>query len=224
MTLGEALMHLEISPSTSSDEALKAYKDLIRVWHPDNFESKPDLRDRATAKTKALNQAWEVYQHEAMGERTEHRSPRRVPWTALALVFLFVAGTCLGILAYLQATDAFEPDLRLAKVLTEMSWRTNQGLPLELDDDTKLTASFAGPGRRFTYVYHILHYTRNQVGDGYFETVRQGIKESIRNNLGQDKNLKFFSQNNIVLNYSFKDQTGADIVTLEITPEEYQAP
>lgn len=223
MTLDEALIHLEMPPAASADEALKAYKDLIRVWHPDNFETKPDLRDRATAKTKALNEAWEVFQQASSKGRPKRQS-RPTSGAVAVLGFLVVAVAALGLAAYLQAADVFQPELRLEKALTEMAWRTNQGLPVELDSDTKLTATFAGPGRRFTYVYQVLHYTRDQVGGAYFETVRQGIRDSIRSSRDQDKNLAFFSKNSIILNYSFKDQTGADIVTLEITPEEYQAP
>lgn len=220
MDLATALTVLEISPSASEETALKAYKDLVRVWHPDNFATKPELLERATAKTKALNEAWEVFRAREPGPISPRPSRRRGPSVGAFLLAILILGA--GGLAFLVATDGFDAELRLQKTLTGMAYLTNKGLPLALDADTQLNATFAGPGRRFTYVYQILNYTKAQVGESYFEAVRQGLKDSIRTNLGKDRNLKFFFDNAVILDYSFKDQTGADIVTLELTPTEYR--
>lgn len=214
-----ALRVLEINPDATEEQAAQAYKELVRVWHPDNFGGKPDLLERATTKTKMLNEAWETFQQVRAGRPVGKRSKQLIPLLIGFLVVLLIS--LLG-LAYLLATDGFNPELKLEKTLTEMAHITNQGLPVSLDDDTTLTATFSGPGRTFTYVYQVLNYTRDQVGAAYFEEVRQGLKQSFQAKRAEDPNLRFFDANGVTLRYSFKDQAGQDIVTLEIRPEEYR--
>ncbi len=51
------LQQLELPPSASWDEVQNAYRDLIKVWHPDRFGSDERLRQRAEMKAKELNEA-----------------------------------------------------------------------------------------------------------------------------------------------------------------------
>ena len=48
---------LGLAPTASLGEAQSAYKDLIRVWHPDRFTSEPRLRAKAEEQTRLLNEA-----------------------------------------------------------------------------------------------------------------------------------------------------------------------
>lgn len=42
------------------EEARRAYRELVRVWHPDRFAGDPGLRRRAEEKSKQLNVAYET--------------------------------------------------------------------------------------------------------------------------------------------------------------------
>ncbi len=46
---------LDLDSHVSWEEVRNAYKDLIRVWHPDRFEGDPELQARAEKKTKEIN-------------------------------------------------------------------------------------------------------------------------------------------------------------------------
>ncbi len=48
---------LELPPGASWDDVTKAYRDLIKVWHPDRFAHDDGLRTRAENKSKLLNEA-----------------------------------------------------------------------------------------------------------------------------------------------------------------------
>lgn len=53
----EALRILGLPPTASLEEATGAYKDLVRVWHPDRFPSDGRLRAKAEEQTRLLNRA-----------------------------------------------------------------------------------------------------------------------------------------------------------------------
>jgi hypothetical protein len=56
----EALAELELGAACNRAEAQRAYRDLIQVWHPDRFATRPTLLARASAKTQRLNIARDV--------------------------------------------------------------------------------------------------------------------------------------------------------------------
>ena len=50
---------LGVSPSASDDEIKKAYRDLARKYHPDNYHDNP-LADLAQEKMKEINEAYDL--------------------------------------------------------------------------------------------------------------------------------------------------------------------
>ena len=52
---------LGVSPSASDDEVKKAYRDLARKYHPDNYHDNP-LADLAQERMKEINEAYETVQ------------------------------------------------------------------------------------------------------------------------------------------------------------------
>jgi len=54
----EALHELGLADGASLDEVKAAYKTLVKVWHPDRFQSDPKVRQAAEAKLRAINAAF----------------------------------------------------------------------------------------------------------------------------------------------------------------------
>ncbi len=50
---------LGVSPSASDDEIKKAYRELVKKYHPDNYADNP-LADLAEAKMKEINEAYDT--------------------------------------------------------------------------------------------------------------------------------------------------------------------
>ena len=50
---------LGVSPNASNDEVKKAYRDLARKYHPDNYHDNP-LADLASEKMKEINEAYDT--------------------------------------------------------------------------------------------------------------------------------------------------------------------
>jgi hypothetical protein len=58
----EALDVLALRPGATSVEIKEAYRDLVKVWHPDRFGSDARLRQKAEEKLKQINKAYLVLQ------------------------------------------------------------------------------------------------------------------------------------------------------------------
>ena len=50
---------LGVSPSASDEEVKKAYRELARKYHPDNYQNNP-LADLAEEKMKEINEAYDA--------------------------------------------------------------------------------------------------------------------------------------------------------------------
>jgi hypothetical protein len=58
MSRAECFRALGVEPDTSWEVIQQAYKDLVRVWHPDRFQSDPQLQDRAGRQLQTINAAY----------------------------------------------------------------------------------------------------------------------------------------------------------------------
>jgi len=67
----EALEVLALRPGASAVEIKGAYRDLVKVWHPDRFGSDPRLREKAEDKLKQINEAYLVLQSDRTGGTNE---------------------------------------------------------------------------------------------------------------------------------------------------------
>ena len=59
---------LGVSRSATDDEIKKAYRDLARKYHPDNYQQNPDLAELAGEKMKEINEAYDAIQNERSGK------------------------------------------------------------------------------------------------------------------------------------------------------------
>jgi hypothetical protein len=50
---------LGLRPGASLDQVKQAYRDLVTVWHPDRHTANPRVREKAEAKIKEINGAYE---------------------------------------------------------------------------------------------------------------------------------------------------------------------
>jgi uncharacterized RDD family membrane protein YckC len=54
---------LGLKIGASLDEVKDAYKDLVKVWHPDRFANEPKLQLKAQEKLKEINEAYQMIQN-----------------------------------------------------------------------------------------------------------------------------------------------------------------
>ena len=80
MPAQDALKILGLKPAATPDEIRQAYRDLVKVWHPDRFGTDARLRAKAEEHLKAVNAAFHTL--ESSGFRTD--IPEGVPQAAAA--------------------------------------------------------------------------------------------------------------------------------------------
>ena len=65
MLANEALEILALRPGATPVQIKEAYRDLVKVWHPDRFGSDARLRVKAEEKLQRINEAYRVLQSDA---------------------------------------------------------------------------------------------------------------------------------------------------------------
>ena len=67
---------LGVSPSASDDEIKRAYRDLARKYHPDNYADNP-LADLAQEKMKDINEAYDTITRSRAGGGSGYQQPNQ---------------------------------------------------------------------------------------------------------------------------------------------------
>ena len=62
MTEREALRLLHLDDGCSQDQLRRAYLDMVKVWHPDRFQSDAQLRAKAERTLQSINDAYALLQ------------------------------------------------------------------------------------------------------------------------------------------------------------------
>ena len=74
---------LGLAPGATQEQFEVAYRDLVKVWHPDRFVSDPSLRTKAQEKLRELNVAYEGLRRSGIPPRDP--APTTPPQTGPAL-------------------------------------------------------------------------------------------------------------------------------------------
>jgi hypothetical protein len=61
--LARACAELGVTPSASLREAKRAYKKLVRRWHPDRFANDPQAQAEATLRLQRITEAYQAVAH-----------------------------------------------------------------------------------------------------------------------------------------------------------------
>ena len=94
---------LGVDPSATDDEVKKAYRELAKKYHPDNYADSP-LADLAQEKMKEINEAYDTIQRER-DEKRSHSSYGYSGYSAFS-----------EIRSYISKGDFYEANIRLDSV------------------------------------------------------------------------------------------------------------
>ena len=60
MNLKQSYAILEIRENASKEKIRQAYRNLVAIWHPDQYQENPRLQEKANEKLKELNTAYDI--------------------------------------------------------------------------------------------------------------------------------------------------------------------
>lgn len=103
--------------------------------------------------------------------------------------------------------------------LTKMADNLNESTPVVLDPHTRFDSVGVTPDNIFQYYYTLIDI------DNPKELLKEQ-KDEIINNIGSaftiDKSLRIFTENNVTIQYIYRDTTRAVIDIITIEPEKYK--
>jgi|GEM_PF-6533846 hypothetical protein len=140
----------------------------------------------------------------------------------IALFILAVAGMLVTLVLYHvgegfvdAARHGGSPEARERR-LVEIAKETNQGLPKQAGELTRVEKAIAGPGLRFTYVYRFPNQSQAEVDPAKLEAVaRSKAIEAYKRPTMAD-----FRKWEVELCYQYVDKDGNEIVTVSVSPRD----
>lgn len=107
----------------------------------------------------------------------------------------------------------------LHKKLNEMAVNLNESAPVMLDQFTRFDSAMVLPEKAFQYNYTVLNIANpdSLVSEG-LKTLQQSIGKQFSSN----PDLLIFKENNVVIEYVYKEPSGEIIQSLRIMPDDYQ--
>jgi hypothetical protein len=105
------------------------------------------------------------------------------------------------------------------KMLVETANQINQNTPMIVDSETRLDSTLALPGKRFAYYFTLYNYTIDEIDAEDFE---KSMRPNMLNNLKTSPDMNVFRNNNVDLQYIYRDKNGMEIVNIEINHKDYK--
>lgn len=105
------------------------------------------------------------------------------------------------------------------KKLSQMADDLNVSAPVMLDQYTRFDFAEVDDDNVFRYNYTVLNSSNP---DSLIQIVSANLKEKIKREFSTNPQLLFFKENNVRLEYVYKDEGNQVVSLLHINPEDYQ--
>ena len=133
--------------------------------------------------------------------------------TAVALIIGITFGK--GIVQLMFAKSD-QPPIR--EVLAYASNKLNATLPMQVDQDTRLDSTIAGPGAVFTYMYTLVNYTGSEYSSVDFINT---MKPRLINGYKTNPEMAVYRKGEVALHYYYRDKNGSEVAKIIITPKDF---
>lgn len=107
----------------------------------------------------------------------------------------------------------------LHQKLEQMAASLNESSPIMLDQFTRFEGASVSSDNIFRYNYTVMH-TSNP--DSLVEAGLMMLRNKIKEEFASHPDLRIFKENDVVIEYIYKDENGRTVSTLQINPEDYQ--
>ena len=94
------------------------------------------------------------------------------------------------------------------KFLLKIANTVNKTMPMMIDSDTRAETTYILPGKNIHYVYTMINYSVNDLTSGDIEDIKNTLLKQQRNLFKSMPEMKFFRDNDVTINYMYKDKNG----------------
>ena len=134
----------------------------------------------------------------------------------IAIVICVIVGVSIGKTVIKSIFDRKDVVL-FDEALVEVAKQLNTTLPMQIDKDTRMDSTIAGPGNRLTYLYTLINFSSNELDQTEFTTI---MRPQLVNGYKTNPDMAFFRQNKVELHYHYRDKNGNTIATIIISPKD----
>lgn len=105
------------------------------------------------------------------------------------------------------------------KALMKTANEINKSCPIMVDNATRLDNAVALPDNVFQYNYTLISTNIDSVN---VDDVKNYLEPTITNFVKTSPDMKEMRDNNVTVNYSYKDKAGVFLFTISVKPEQYK--
>ncbi len=232
---------LDLKAGASHQDAEKAYIELSTIWSPSNNKSSEAMLERARKKTLEINEAYatileiekenniefkqKINSNEVGDTISKNNSvengPKKIRIRNFSIGGIIIA-VIVSFIVRNGVNGLFQKPVPVDNVNSTLTWisqSANRTLPANVDKETSLVITTVGPGKKFTYIYSIKNYTKDEIDMSIFKSIEKQLINSVKTST--DSGIKYFRENNITLDYIYDDKNGSTIQTIELLPSDY---
>ncbi|MBK6523882.1 MAG: hypothetical protein IPG08_17110 [Sphingobacteriaceae bacterium] len=132
--------------------------------------------------------------------------PRVILFVAILIVLLFIRFSVFG------------KEKDFDKIMKYTATELNKTCPQQIDNDTRLDSASIHENKTFRYNYTCLNFNKDSMD---VEMFAMSVKPAMINNAKSNPDLQLFRDNNVILEYYFRDELGKFMTRVEIVPAEY---
>ena len=104
------------------------------------------------------------------------------------------------------------------QVLVETSKKINATLPMQVDKETRMDATMAGPGNRITYLYTLINLSSADLEQ---KTFIDAMRPQLLNGYRTDPDMAAFRKKEVELHYHYRDRHGNAVATIVVSPKDF---
>ena len=119
---------------------------------------------------------------------------------------------------YMAVNQVLNGSAHFDKILSNTANNVNKTLPKMVDSATRLDTTIAGPGKKFTYVYTLVNVDKS---NPIAAALQDKLKPQIVANYKTSEKMKVFRDENVELDYQYKDKNGDLVCEVAVSPKDF---
>ena len=113
-------------------------------------------------------------------------------------------------------------DAKVDKLLADTVSGVNKQCPMTIDKETRLDNAAALPGKIIQYNYTLINYSKSQLTADQIASIKSTMNASLRNTIKSSSDMKPLKDYGVTFKYVYKSNDGTELISLTITPSDYQ--